>query len=128
MEYDEELNVDILESILDSLLPSKNKSSDEEYDELIQEIGTFKVIKQGHLQEIIKKHLAECLKEDKRIVNSIIKREGDFHRYENIEPRTKKGVFYSHAGILRKIMSMEFGEPWKTFLRLCGALQLFSFT
>src|SRR5437867_10781858 len=65
---DDPLNVDLLEKTLDDLLPRQNKSGDEDYADLLEDLYHFQVITQKDLRNLIAKHLDSILKSDAALV------------------------------------------------------------
>ncbi len=91
------LNVDIIAQILDSKLPENNKKSIENYDDLLKDLNEFKVKSNTELENLLSTHLEK--------VKSMDKRKGG-----------KKGFYYSHTGLVRKALELEFGEPWINYI------------
>jgi putative GTP pyrophosphokinase len=107
----EELNVDLLEKILDSKLPSINKKPEEHYSELLNELLHFGINNTNDLNKLLDKHFDEAIKEDKKSVDLRLKEHrGGKELYGTTLDRIEKGVFFTHVGLTRVILSKEFGE------------------
>jgi ppGpp synthetase/RelA/SpoT-type nucleotidyltranferase len=124
-ETKEELNVDLLEKILDVKLPLINKDPEEEsYSDLITDLLAFGIDNYDKLSEVIDKHLDEAIKKDKEIVKSKLKDFEDGKRiyYTTIE-RLQKGVFFTHAGLARVCMKIEYGKRFEDYLKKRASLK-----
>lgn len=109
---DETLNVDILKEILDSYLPIENRTDDESYSELIQHLSNCEIDKSSQLVSLIKEKLEAALEKDVEIVEKV--KSGSPH-YEFKKERIEKGVFCSHSGLIRQMLSRKFGKRrWLT--------------
>jgi putative GTP pyrophosphokinase len=104
------LNVDLIEQLLDAHLPEKNKSVPEEYADLMHDCTRVGIKSTQELVKLIKKHLPDAMKEDRRIVELQKTRSEGYHRYDLIPERLAAGVFYTHIGLGREILDREFGE------------------
>jgi len=109
---DEILNVDILREILDSHLPIENRVLEEEYSELIQNLSNCGIEKSSELISLIKEKTKIALERDAKVVAGI-KRGGDTtYKYTkgDKDGRIKKGVFYTHVGLVRGMLDDKFGR------------------
>lgn len=114
-EKEEALNVDNLEKILETLLPSANKSGDEDYADLLEDLSFFGIMTQEDLTNLINGHLKGILEEDKLTVANFLKQ---FEKTGSVpSERIKSGVFYTHAGLTRNALGLEFGEKWQQYIR-----------
>ncbi|SFI92186.1 GTP pyrophosphokinase [Planctomicrobium piriforme] len=99
------LNVDNLRTLLSDLLPSENKSTDENYANLLQNLFHFKINTPEQLRSIIGKHLnaiyASEVKELKK---------ARAHPSEHDTTRLDRGVFFTHVGLAREALRAEFGN------------------
>lgn len=115
----ETLNVDILEKLLDSLLPPANKDSAETYSDLLTDLLHFKVDTISTLNELIAKHYSEILKMDNKLVDEYRNFIGKLKMapiHLRIRPeRIERGVFFTHAGLVRSALRLEFGDEWKKY-------------
>lgn len=112
----EEMNVDLLESILDRSWPAANRDPHEEYAELLGELTHFRVRSKEELEALIARHGLGVLAEERTTVAE------DRKRLQENQPligttkkRAKKGVYYTHTGLTRRVMDREFGERWREF-------------
>ncbi len=103
----ETLNVDLLKEILDSHLPIENRAVEEEYSELIQNLSKCGIEKSSELISLIKEKTKIALEKDAEVVRKV--ESGDI-RYELKKERIKKGVFYTHAGLVRQMLDDKFGQ------------------
>ena len=120
---DERLNVDLLEKIADAYLPHKNKFSSESLEEVLADLEAFRILTRGELQPIIEKHRDSAVRDDHHIVECLLKGKslidlpGDkiAKNFYGDPQRLAAGVFYTHAGLLRRIMNLEFGKRWSDY-------------
>ena len=115
----EVLNVDLLESILTASLPKENAEDDEDYDELLSELLDLEITTPTALKELISKRLAEALERDKQRVV------GERNRDPPIgtsKERIQKGVFFTHVGLARTMLDLEFGKVWRSRVRTSAAV------
>lgn len=107
------LNVDLLIQVMEKLLPSENKDNEEEYSEILEELLFVNITTVESLELIIDKNLKEVLEEDRERVNENNQSNDNtiFHpEYgETTIERHNKGVFYTHSGLMRGILDIEFG-------------------
>ncbi|MCA0978379.1 hypothetical protein LCM19_08385 [Qipengyuania flava] len=99
------LNVDNLAKILDELWPAKNKHYYESYDELLDDLYLFNVKTEGEIRRIIKDHWMKVIQNDKDRVISV-----DENYFGTTKERNDAGVFYTHVGLTREALELEFGK------------------
>jgi len=100
------LNVDLIEKTLDDLLPSANKDDDEDYADLLIDLNAFDVNTQQKLLDLVQKHFDASMLHDSQTVAEQLKS----YRKDNLEPsdRLMRGVFFSHTGLVRTALRLEF--------------------
>lgn len=103
----EVLNVDLLASVLASILPSQNKSDDEDYGELLGNLTALEIKTVADLERILTTHFDEIMKND-RMHQEL--REGDDNPIGTTKERNDAGVFFTHVGLTREALGLEFGE------------------
>ena len=114
---DMKLNVDIVQRILDELLPAENKSSDELYSELIEDLLYFGIDTVGKLRQIIQSNLSKVLEADKLAVNTWLEDKKHLDKRSKISKRLERGVYFTHVGLTRKSMHEQFGDKWNTYMK-----------
>jgi putative GTP pyrophosphokinase len=113
---EQNLNVDSLERALDSLLPAKSKALDQEdYADVLEELTHFGITKHAKLGELINKHLNEVLVKEKSMGQMILDRVNQGELGGIIAERARSGVFYTHTGLTRSALELEFGDAWKEY-------------
>lgn len=95
------LNVNSLEKILDDILPLQNKSSDEEYSRLLEELKIYNINNSNELIELIEKHKEKVLEKDKN--------------YSKVEKG--QDYFFNHSGLLRLCLELESPQKWQVLLK-----------
>jgi ppGpp synthetase/RelA/SpoT-type nucleotidyltranferase len=108
----DQLNVDSLARVLNEMLPPPNKVDDENYSELLTDLTAFDVLTTAALREFIKKHLHEAISEDKAHVAEL---QESGTTSATTKERLKKGVFYSHIGLVRRMMRVEYGTKFLNY-------------
>jgi putative GTP pyrophosphokinase len=126
-----ELNVELLRQMLTWSFPSANLRGNEDYADLLRELARFQVTTMGQLRALLAKRTGEVLERDQRMVHAVKEawRKNPDSRGErsvrvDAEPglaflpeplRVESGVFFSHAGLLRMVLAVEFPEEWATY-------------
>lgn len=112
----EPINVDLLTKILDTYLPAGNKKQPETYSELIQDLSHFGIDNAEKLTELIKKQLRPALEDDAK---RVCEQRNYMHQHGRTElsykDRIKRGVFYTHVGLVREMLAIQFGDKWETY-------------
>ena len=102
------LNVDLLQRILDSELPPENKGAKEDYGELLKHLAESGVHTTGQLQALISRHRDKVLAEEAKQVRSMQRvLEKGKKLSGTSEDRVRKGVFYLHVGLARRMLTIE---------------------
>jgi putative GTP pyrophosphokinase len=108
------LNVESMRRVLDAALPAENRDDEEEeedYAGLIDDLLHFKVTTTKQLESLIKKHLKAVLIEEKQhllqLKEELVSGLGPLG---TDEARIAKGVYFTHAGLVRMILKEEFGN------------------
>ncbi|MFF2528548.1 GTP pyrophosphokinase family protein [Brevibacillus sp. NPDC058079] len=110
------LNIDNLRLLLDKKLPIKNKSHDEDYAEVYDELLILNVNKINQLEAIIDRHLESALEEDRGwATHNKEQADSGFSLYylDTTIERIMDGVYLSHVGLLRDILHKEYGEEYR---------------
>jgi putative GTP pyrophosphokinase len=106
------LDADSLEIILNNILPLKNKSTNENYSELIIELNGVGISTPEQLEDILKENLDALMAHDNEIVQK--KKKNMIFLDKEEESRVmNEGVFYSHTGLLRNALDNNYGIEWK---------------
>lgn len=104
---DAPLNVDSLALVLSEELPAANRSGDESYAELLENLNALSVTTASGLRKILKKHKGKALKKDAELVAD---RRSDPEQAKINAERLSKGVAYNHVGLSRRALREEFGS------------------
>ena len=114
----EELNVDLLSKTLNEELPMQNLDTDdgEDYADLLPELRHFSILTPKQLRDLLKKNRKGLFKEEFDIVArlQIVHREFG-HFYKPDHDRLERGVYFTHVGLTRGALGLEFGEKWKDY-------------
>lgn len=106
----ETLNSDTLRRVLDKTLPEANKSS-ENYAIILQELRALNISTIKELEDIIRRNWNEVRELEEIIVTSSeTSVQIDDQIYSKSKDERRKGVFFTHTGLIREILRHEFGE------------------
>jgi len=115
---DEALNTDSLRKTLERLLPKENLFLHDKYSELLVDLGTFGVTKVKELEEIIKNSWDRVKEEEASL---FLARKEEFEKNIPLtgtsKARIRKGVFYTHVGLTRVALRVEFGKQFEDYMR-----------
>nr|WP_286176244.1 MULTISPECIES: hypothetical protein [unclassified Enterobacter] len=120
---DEHLNIDSLRFIASRYLPIENLSGIEPYDELMSELTSNGILKVDQLVDIIKSTEEFWINEERTRVAKVsnesakswwTKGKGE----DDTEARIKRGVFYTHVGLIRHAVEHYLEGIGKQYIRL----------
>lgn len=113
----ETLNSDTLRRVLDKTLPEANKSS-ENYAIILQELRALNISTIKELEDIIRRNWNEVREYEEMIVTSRgTSVQIDDRTYSKSKDEMRKGVFFTHTGLIREILRHEFGENYYNAMR-----------
>lgn len=100
------LNVDLLKIIALQELPLEcQDDGNEDFDDLLAELIENDVTTVGALLDSLRQGLPEALEESKQLAHKSLKSYGEDEFYDDESerelPRWKKGIYYSHVGLIR---------------------------
>jgi putative GTP pyrophosphokinase len=102
------LDVDLLQRLLSEGFPAENKAETEDYGELLRALSQRGIVTSKQLQDVISANIGEVLAEEKKYVNTnqeLMKKGARVHGTD--EDRAERGVYFTHAGLLRRILWFE---------------------
>lgn len=119
---DERLNVDLLETLLESKLPEANKSLNENYEILLNNLEHLGIKTKQQLSNLIEKHLTQILKGDKNKAEELIRNHnvGQTLLPQYTLLRARRNVYFSHIGLVRQALRYEFGEKAEEYFEKYG--------
>jgi ppGpp synthetase/RelA/SpoT-type nucleotidyltranferase len=110
------LDTDNLRLVLDERLPAENRISVENYSALLEDLNAFKIQTVASLGELIKQQMAPVKEKEAKIVANF--KAGVESEYSPSSPdRLAKGVYFTHVGLVRKMLSSKFGKDFDIYLR-----------
>jgi hypothetical protein len=100
---DATLDVDLLQRLLSAEFPEENREEDEEYGALLQELFQAGIRTSRQLKDLLTEHKDTVFAEEKQYVaiNRKKLRTGK-ELTGTTEDRTRSGVYFTHAGLLRR--------------------------
>lgn len=108
-ESEDVLNVDLLQRFTDENLPAENKdSARENYSRLLEDLSAFSINTVGDLSDLwttCKDNVMEYEREHIKERRSIGSR----------SPRIERGVFLTHAGMMRRALHAKVGDKWDEY-------------
>jgi putative GTP pyrophosphokinase len=109
---DENLNVDLLETLLDNKLPAINKSPNEDYATLLTLLRELNIKTKKQLVKVLDKHINDALVFDAETVGNLLEMQnsGIESLPSYILSRARKKVYLSHTGLVRQALRLEFPE------------------
>lgn len=101
----DQLDVDVLESVLDEMLPMANKGSEEPYDGMLASLVEKGVTSVGALRQMVKAELPRVLKKEALYVErNRLAIARDQQVTGTSKRRAEQGVYFSHQGLLRGVL------------------------
>ncbi len=105
----EQLDVETLRKVLDAELPEANRTDNESYAELLDDLLNFKVTTTNQLQDILRRHRNHMLKEESTTVKSRLKDLEEGKPLVGTTPdRIGRRVYFQHVGLARSALAEEF--------------------
>ncbi len=108
-ETDDALNVDNLAQILYNQFPKENLMEFETYAELLQDLARVDIESVSQIRELIIKNMDSAFAKNEQRVKER-RKSGDYRGTS--KKRIDAGVFYNHVGLMRIILTQEFGDKW----------------
>jgi hypothetical protein len=111
----ESLNVDLLEKVLDLILPPKNKTTDEDYGELLSQLLQFSVETPDAVKAIIERHYDTIMAKEAAEIRNFAIAATEHPLPPKLLDRIAKKVYFNHTGLTRIAMQSEFGDEWTAY-------------
>ena len=108
------LDIDTLRAALDRLLPAENKFVDDEYADLLDELLYFDIKTVAQTEQLVETHRQAVMRADAAQVEIFLAEPKVFEGLDLLG-RAKRGAYYTHAGLVRKAMALEFGEKFEAY-------------
>jgi hypothetical protein len=109
---EEALNVETLQQVLDSEWPTANKDKDgEDYADLLTDLNALGVTTPGAVRKVISNWRDSVLSKDAARVAEERKNPSPLTREERVDA----GVFFTHVGLTRGALEMEFPQRYKEY-------------
>ncbi|WP_095051448.1 GTP pyrophosphokinase family protein [Pseudomonas sp. Irchel s3b2] len=109
VEENETLNVDNLARVISEILPAQNKSVDESYAGLLQDLHELNIVTTQDLKDILTSHLSDALNKDKEKVAEVDVISRSIPGTEAYA-RLERGVYFTHVGLVRQCLRTQFGS------------------
>ena len=109
----EPLNILTLEAALAFVLPAENKDSPEPYNDVLFELKQLEFLTGEDVIKLLQKHLSAIIKIDRDRVKDEIEHDFRHSKQPTQKERVKRGVYFSHVGLLRNALTLELGEGWR---------------
>jgi putative GTP pyrophosphokinase len=115
-EEGEPLNTDILEKVLAEELPPENRLENEPFGMLLDDLIAFNINNAKSLKALLKKHHDAILADEASIIKDIREKKGKTLYIQPSPKQIDKGVFFSHVGLARHALGLEFGNEFRSYL------------
>lgn len=116
------LNVDLLEEFLSKQLPQNHRRSEEDYSILIDNLNVLGYNSIEAVNDLITKHLKDIMQENDRVCDgfkNLYKETKIMRQFESYvckddisAQRILNGIFFSHGGLIRGMLTKDLGRPW----------------
>lgn len=105
------LDVSVIEAVLDAELPAANRDrAQEDYSNLLRDLSNFSIGTRKQLQDLLRKHRTAVLEYEHTHADYAFGVEDDLDEGESMSARAARGVYFTHVGLARQALSIEFGE------------------
>ncbi len=113
------LNVDLLENILDELLPAENKDVEkgELYGDLLQDLIGNGISYSDELIKAIRENLPFVMADEEKNIDEMRKH---FNPKRTSKARMDRGVYFTHIGLVRGVISKAVGHNWADYIKKQG--------
>jgi len=110
------LNTDSLRDLLDKILPEENKSTQENYAELLEDLRYFDINIGSDLEDIISRNwnIVKNIEDEQVSLNQKRLEDGKSVKGTS-EKRTKNNVFFTHVGLVRTALDAEFEDAFREY-------------
>lgn len=110
------LNTDSLRDLLDKFLPEENKSTQEKYAELLEDIRYFDINLGSDLEDIISRNwnIVKNIENEQVSLNQKRLEDGESVTGTS-EKRIKKNVYFTHVGLVRTALDAEFDDAFREY-------------
>lgn len=110
------LNTDSLRDLLDKILPEENKSTQENYAELLEDLRYFDINIGSDLEDIISRNwnIVKNIEDEQVSLNQKRLEDGKSVKGTS-EKRTKKNVYFKHVGLVRTALDAEFEDAFREY-------------
>ncbi len=110
------LNVDLLVKTLDSLLPAANRADNEDYSDLLKDLTAFQIRTQQQLRTLIEENLPKALERETAELGLRTRSMTEGGKlFGTSAARIRRGVFFTHSGLMRTIMGIKFQKDWANY-------------
>jgi putative GTP pyrophosphokinase len=104
------LNVDLVAYVTNEVLPPENaEPGNEPYDRLLSNLQQLGIRTTKQLRKLLTKHRQAVLDDEKSLLQQL-NAAGHVPTIDWLAERVQRGVYFSHAGLVRKALRAEFGD------------------
>ena len=107
------LDIDTLRAALDRLLPAENKSTDEDFAGVLDELRYFDIETVAQLEQLVEKHRQAVVRFDAKVIEHVLSGSTAYSP-EDVE-RAQRGGFLSYTGLVHRTMRSEFGDEFQAY-------------
>ena len=101
---------------MDKILPEENKSTQENYAELLEDLRYFDINIGSDLEDIISRNwnIVKNIEDEQVSLNQKRLEDGKSVKGTS-EKRTKKNVYFKHVGLVRTALDAEFEDAFREY-------------
>jgi hypothetical protein len=103
---------ELLKEFMDHWLSPANRDQDEDYDQLVKDLTHFEIFSLALLEDIVVRYLQAVVLDDQENAKLML---ADTFTEGEARRRAEAGMVFSHTGLLRGVISLEFGERWEEY-------------
>lgn len=109
---EQNLNVDLLASILNEQLPPQNKDDNENYSDLLADLLACDISSTKQLRSLIDSYRDVALKADAKQVAEEVTEAEELGKPPYEPERLAKGVYFTHCGLVRQMLDASNPPKW----------------
>ncbi|HUU45382.1 MAG TPA: RelA/SpoT domain-containing protein [Acidobacteriota bacterium] len=109
----DELNVDVIRTVLEADLPTDHEDDREMYDVLHRELTSVGIDRVEQLRDLIARHLPSVREHEAYLIATFRPMQEQVAMTRSSRDRHGKGVFFNHTGLIRTMLSREFPDDYR---------------
>jgi putative GTP pyrophosphokinase len=111
---DAALDADNLRVLLDGLFPLENKGENESYSALLSDLLAMGIDSVGKAKSVVERHMTAILEIESKMMGRLAG-PNNLMLVESTKQRVANGVFYTHVGLARVALGIEYKDKWSEY-------------